>query len=100
MSSEEQDWNYRGNYGQPVDPLPQVTLAIGHHNSGNPNHGPLPITSINISDNFQSLADGLSWPLAIGTEPRIPFVTCCTPSPASVHTTWPYKYGLGNRTWF
>ena len=34
MSSEEQDWNYRGNYGQPVDPLPQVTLAIGHHNSG------------------------------------------------------------------
>ena len=30
MSSEEQDWNYRGNYnGQPVDPCPQVNMAIG-----------------------------------------------------------------------
>ena len=31
MSSEEQDWNYRGNYnGQPADPWLQVTMANGH----------------------------------------------------------------------
>ena len=31
MSTEEQDWNYRGNYnGQAADPWLRVNMAIGH----------------------------------------------------------------------
>jgi len=31
MSTEEQDWNYRGNYyGQAADPWLQVNMAISH----------------------------------------------------------------------
>ena len=69
MSTEEQDWNYRGNYnGQPVDPWPQVNMAIGPLDNSMANAN----CSLSPSKFGPSTIDGQFGHLAIDTRAKDP----------------------------